>query len=153
MPYGTGGAGGDAEGTAGLGSVGLTGSGSGHGYGGGGGAGFGGRASGVAVVRQAVPEIMGSIDKDLIRRIIRAHIAEVRACYEKGLARDPGLTGKLVLSFTVDRAGGVTRSEIAETTLTDAAVGTCVARAALRWRFPSGPGEFTVSYPFIFEPG
>jgi Ca-activated chloride channel family protein len=138
MPYGTGGDGGYGEGTVGL-------TGSGHG------AGFGGRASGVPVVRQAAPEITGCLDKDLIRRVVRAHMAEVRRCYELGLTRNPNLKGRLAIAFMVDRAGAVTHAEVAESTLADPAVGTCVARLALRWKFPAG-GTVNLVYPFNFEP-
>jgi hypothetical protein len=88
------GGGGTGEGTIGLGNTGLIGKGegggTGSGYGRGAGAGFGGRGTAVPTVRQAKATVTGALDKDIIRRIVRAHINEVRYCYNQGLARDPG---------------------------------------------------------------
>jgi tetratricopeptide (TPR) repeat protein len=92
------GGGGTGEGTIGLGNTGLIGKGggggTGSGYGRGAGAGFGGRGRGpIPMVRQAKAEVKGALDKDIIRRIVRAHINEVRYCYNQALARDPNAQG------------------------------------------------------------
>lgn len=91
-----------------------------------------------------------SIDKEPIRRVIRAHLDQVRACYEAGLARDPSLDGRVVIRFTIDRDGTVGESEVTSTTLTDPAVGECIAEAALGWRFLAG-AVIRVSYPFVLQ--
>ena len=41
------------------------------------------------------------------------------------------------------------------TTLKDAAVGNCIAKAVRRWKFPKprGGGSVIVSYPFVLQPG
>jgi Ca-activated chloride channel family protein len=146
----------DASDRLGLGSLGLIGTGGGghgSGYGRGSGAGFGGRATRVPTVRQAKPDVLGSLDRDLIRRIVRAHANEVRHCYEQGLARDPNLKGRVTLAFTVDRVGAVTADSVAEDTLADPAVGVCIAKVARRWKFPGGVGVVQIRYPFVLEPG
>jgi hypothetical protein len=114
-----------------IGSVGT-----GSGYGRGTGAGFGGRGTRVPTVRQAKAEIMGSLDKDLIRRIVRAHINEVRYCYNKGLARDPNLKGRLSIEFTIDGKGKVSKAVVKESTVKDVSVGECIAKQMLKWTFP-----------------
>jgi len=142
------------EGTIALGNTGLIGKGggggSGSGYGRGSGAGFGGRGKRVPRVRQGKAQVQGSLDRDIIRRIVRAHINEVRHCYNVGLNRDPAQRGRLVINFTIDPTGKVPTAEVQETTLTDAKIGTCVARALRRWKFPKPPGGGTirVTYPF-----
>ncbi|MDC0671567.1 VIT domain-containing protein [Nannocystis radixulma] len=146
------------HGTVGLGNVGLIGKGGGGGYGSGygrgAGAGFGGRGTRVPTVRQAKAEVTGSLDRDLIRRVVRAHVAEVRACYEQGLQRDPNLRGRVSLDIRIDGHGAVDSASVAEDTLTDPNVGTCIAAAVRRWRFPGNPGGLvTVRYPFVLEPG
>lgn len=96
-------------------------------------------------------EPVSSIDRAHIRAVVRAHVPEVRACYEAGLARDPSLAGKLVLSFTIGTTGRVIASSIASSELADAAVGECIAAAALRWEFyPGALAE--IRYPFVFRP-
>ena len=90
----------------------------------------------------------------MIRRIVRAHVNEVRFCYEQGLARDPSLRGRLVVAFAIAGDGSVRAAEVKEA-LADAAVGECVAKAVQRWMFPKHPGagDVHVVYPFLFEPG
>ncbi len=153
------GGGGTGEGTIGLGNTGLIGKGggggSGSGYGRGGGAGFGARGTRVPQVRQAKAEVQGALDKDIIRRIVRAHINEVRYCYNQALARDPNAKGRVAIQFTIGGTGKVPSAVVQESTLKDAAVGNCVAQAVRRWTFPKpeGGGSVIVTYPFVLEPG
>jgi len=151
------GGGGTGEGTIGLGNTGLIGKGgdggTGTGYGRGAGAGFGGRGTSVPTVRQAKATVSGALDRDIIRRIVRAHINEVRYCYNQGLARDPGLAGRVAVNFTIDGSGKVSAAVVGETTLKDAAVGACTSAAVQRWTFPKpkGGGTVEVAYPFVLE--
>jgi hypothetical protein len=153
------GGGGTGEGTIGLGNTGLIGKGggggTGSGYGRGGGAGFGGRGTRVPTVRQAKAEVQGALDKDIIRRIVRAHINEVRYCYNQALARDPNAKGRVAVQFTIGGTGKVPSAVVQESTLKDAAVGNCIAQSVKRWTFPKpeGGGSVIVTYPFVLEPG
>ena len=156
---GTGRGGGGVGEEVGLGSIGLIGrgggSGTGSGYGRGAGAGFGGRGSVVPTVRQAAATVEGALDRDIIRRIVRAHINEVRHCYNQGLARLPELRGRVAVRFVITNAGEVASSVVQETDLRDITVANCIAQAAKRWRFPrpTGDGVVLVTYPFVLEPG
>ncbi|HEY0138254.1 MAG TPA: AgmX/PglI C-terminal domain-containing protein, partial [Nannocystis sp.] len=136
-----------------LADTGLIGRGSGTGYGSGAGAGFGGRG-GVPMVRQAKPEVVGALDKDIIRRIVRAHINEIRYCYNRGLVRDPRLTGRVAMRFTIAGNGKVPLASVHESTLRDPAVGICITQAVKRWTFPrpEGGGSVNVTYPFVLAP-
>ncbi|MBL9105818.1 MAG: AgmX/PglI C-terminal domain-containing protein [Myxococcales bacterium] len=151
------GGGGTGEGTIGLGNTGLVGKGggTGSGYGRGAGAGFGGRGTRVPTVRQAKAEVQGALDKDIIRRIVRAHINEVRYCYNQALARDPYAGGRVAVQFTIGGTGKVPSAVVQESTMKDAAVGNCIAKAVRRWTFPKpqGGGSVIVTYPFVLEPG
>jgi TonB family protein len=133
---------GSGSGTIGLGNVGLLGKG-------------GGGSSSVARVRQAIADIEGSLDKDIIRRIVRAHIDEIRHCYNQGLTKDPALTGRVTIEFTIAATGSVSASVVADSTVSDADVGTCAAKAVERWKFPKPEdgGNVVVKYPFVLEPG
>lgn len=94
-----------------------------------------------------------SLDKEVIRRVIRAHIHEVKQCYEGALAADPGLNGRVVVRFTVDARGSVAQAEITETTMKNQAVETCIAGAVRTWQFPrpAGKGVVVVTYPFVLK--
>jgi len=150
-----------SEGTIGLGNTGLIGRGgggaSGSAYGSGSGRGFGGhstRGSRIPMVRQSPVEVRGPLDPDIIRRIVRAHINEIRYCYNQGLGRDPNLRGRVVVRFTIDVGGNVRESTVKESALKDPAVGNCIATRIQRWSFPRprpGSGEVFVTYPFVLE--
>jgi Ca-activated chloride channel family protein len=137
-----------------VGTGGGGGSGSGSGYGRGGGAGFGGRGSRVPKVRYAKAEVRGSLERAIIQRIVRAHINEVRHCYNKGLVMDPNLAGRVVIQFVIGALGKVTVSAVAESDLSDAKVGQCIAGAVKKWTFPKTDGGSTVlvNYPFLLSP-
>lgn len=104
-------------------------------------------------VKPSKATVTGSLDKDIIRRIVRAHINEVRYCYNQGLARDPSLSGKVSIRFTVSTTGSVAVSEVADSTIADEGVSNCIAKAVRRWTFPkpTGGGVVVVTYPFVLE--
>jgi Ca-activated chloride channel family protein len=141
----------------GLGLVGMGagGGGTGSGYGRGSGAGFGGRGMRVPRVRMAKAKVMGSLNKDIIRRIVRAHINEVRHCYNQALVRDPNAKGRIVIEFVIDASGRVSVAVVLESALEDERVGQCITRAVQQWRFPRAPdaGTVLVRYPFVLTPG
>ena len=138
------GGGGTGEGTIGPGNTGMIGK---------GGGGFGGRGRSVATVRQAKAEIQGALDKDIIRRIVRAHVNEVRHCYHQALDRDPNSKGRVTIQFVVAPTGKVSKTVVQETTAKDAALGECMAVAVRRWSFPKPEdgNAVIVSYPFILD--
>jgi len=125
------------------------GSGGGMGYG----RGFGGRGSSVPTVRQAKAEIQGALDKDIVRRIVRAHINEIRYCYNQSLARDPRSKGRVAIQFTIAPSGKVPSAVVQETTAKDPGLGNCMAQSVKRWTFPkpTDGGAVIVTYPFVLE--
>ena len=146
------GGGGDAIGTIGLGSVGTI----GHNRPGDGSGilrstGFGDRTKRVPQPRIGVAQVVGGLDKDLIRRVVRAHINEIRYCYNQGLARDPNLKGRIAVQFQIGATGKVPTAIVSETDMKDKSVGNCIASAVRRWQFPKPPGGGTVivTYPFV----
>lgn len=164
---------GDAQGFGGLG---LRGSGSGGGglgdtigIGGigtkGRGGGTGGYGSGVGVLggKQGVdigitssdPTVMGSLDKELIRKVIHANRQQIRYCYEMQLNRFPNLSGKVAVKFVISATGSVASSSVAQSTVNNAELETCVAGRVKTWQFPKpkGGGVVIVTYPFIFSQG
>jgi TonB family protein len=165
--YGTGGmgiigtgrgGGGNASGLLGMGTQGLI----GHGVNGGEGSGpgrgnghttrFTKREKRPPTVHIAKGDIDGSIDKSMVRRIVRAHINEVRACYNQGLTRNPNLFGRVSVQFLITGTGKVATASVGQNSMKDKNVGRCVAKAVKRWRFPrpAAGGSVIVNYPFTF---
>ncbi|WP_258183116.1 AgmX/PglI C-terminal domain-containing protein [Enhygromyxa salina] len=167
--YGTGGlglvgsgkgGGGTAGGLIGMGNHGLLGHGNGsgglyHGNEGGTGntTGFGERKKKVPAPRVGKGKVTGDIDKDMIRRIVRAHLNEVRSCYNAGLTRNPSLEGRVTIQFSIVGTGKVSSSVVQENTSKDSSVANCIAKAVKRWKFPrvGKGGTALVSYPFMLQ--
>jgi Ca-activated chloride channel homolog len=130
----------------------------GHGMGSGGGgiAGLGGTGGKVARdihIERGQPFIMGSLDRDVIRRVIKGRLPGVRRCYETQLLKVPNLSGKIGVRFTIGGDGLVTQVEVSTNTMASAEVQACVVAQvkALRFPKPIGGGVVIVSYPFIFK--
>lgn len=98
-------------------------------------------------------EVRGTYDEAILRRIVRAHIAEVRHCYNQGLAQDPELAGRVSVEFVIGAEGKVTRS-VAHSDM-GGDVPDCIAKAVGRWMFvrPADGEDVVVTYPFELEPG
>ena len=101
------------------------------------------------------PEVGGSLDKRVIQKVVRSHFGELRACYEKELAKIKGLSGKVQVTWLVSADGNVANAVVSETTLKNKNVETCIANAIKRWRFPkpTGGAACKVTYPFVLESG
>lgn len=149
------GGGGTGEGTIGLGNLGTIGRGSGAPGGGMYGAKVGnlkGRKAGAPEVVPGTAEVRGSLDKDLIRRIIRRHINEVKFCYESELTRKPDLQGRVMVQFTIAPTGQVAASIVQSSTMNNPPVEQCIANAVRRWEFPKPQGGIVVvTYPFVLK--
>ncbi len=150
------GGGGEGHGTIGLSNVGTI----GHGKGGGPGAGIGRGAGFSNRGRRPPPKprigkstIKGALDKDVIRRVVRAHINEVRNCYNQGLARDPNLQGRVAIQFQIGGSGKVPMAVVQKSSVKDERVGNCIAKSVRRWKFPRprDGGMVLVTYPFLLN--
>ncbi|MFO0728670.1 MAG: AgmX/PglI C-terminal domain-containing protein [Myxococcota bacterium] len=99
------------------------------------------------------PVIMGSLDKELIRRVIEAHKAQIRYCYEKELVRTPGLFGKIDMEWTITADGLVREAKPKASTMNNPEVERCIAEKIRTWEFPKpkGGGIVVVRYPFVFK--
>ncbi len=109
----------------------------------------------IPMVRQAAPTVGAGLDKDIVRRIVRAHINEVRSCYNAGLSRKSTLGGRVVIDFTIATTGKVESATVGSSTLGDPVVGECIATAVERWTFPKPKGDtaVAVNYPFDLSGG
>jgi hypothetical protein len=93
----------------------------------------------------------GSVDKEIVRRVIRLHINEVKACYETNLIERPKLGGRMIVQFTVAASGEIVASHLQSSTMDNSTVESCVVQASHRWKFPKplGGGIVVISYPFV----
>ena len=95
----------------------------------------------------------GNLDSSSIRSVIKRYSSRIQRCYERQLKVNSKAAGKVVVNFTIGRAGRVTQSK----SITDSVgggVGSCVARVIQGLRFPRPKGgEVMVNKTFVFEAG
>lgn len=104
-----------------------------------------GCAGPIPITRQAEPP-----DRAAITSTLKAHEAELHACYER--AHDPKLSGRLMLQWDIGAKGRVSQVRVVQPLQTD--VDDCVAGALENWTFPVEPGQEKVRrvlYPFTFQ--
>jgi outer membrane biosynthesis protein TonB len=103
------------------------------------------------IVRAEAPAVDGELDPGIIAKEVRTRMSAIRACYERALKRNPGLSGKISLRWTITAAGTVTGVDIESDTMGDPDVVSCIKALVGRWRFPApAGGTVEVSFPFVF---
>lgn len=114
------------------------------------GAGTGGGSGATGqIVSKPTDGALGPHSADEINRVFRSRAGEFRACYQREVAKDPKLAGKLVFTATIDETGAVTRVEQQSSTLKSKAVAACVSSTIKRLKF-AAKGKAVVTYPFVF---
>jgi hypothetical protein len=92
----------------------------------------------------------GDVDKDAVRHVVKQNLQKLQLCYEKTLLANPGISGKVVVSFTIGIEGSV--SDVTATGI-HPDVETCVATEFRTFKFPAPSSKTQVEYPFTFRPG
>ena len=96
----------------------------------------------------------GSLSKEQINKVVRAHLAGIKYCYEKELQHKASLSGGIDVFWIIQPDGTVSKANVKSTTMGDAAVEGCIVRQVKQWTFPKAPASTTVGrYPFIFKGG
>lgn len=100
------------------------------------------------------PGVVGSLEREVIVRVVGQHHREVFHCYERELQRNPELEGRVVMTWVIAANGSVVTSSVMETTLNNRNIENCLAQRIRRWNFPkpNGGGIVQVNYPFAFSP-
>lgn len=106
-------------------------------------------------IQDDVPILCGGqpcMDKELIRKVIRSHLGQVRYCYESRLQLKPSLAGKVSVSFHVAPSGAVDVARVASSTAGDPGLEACLTSRVRTWVFPAQRGGgYVVTYPFVFK--
>ena len=109
-----------------------------------------GRVQRHVTVGRGPDTIAGSLSKEVIRRHIRQKIAQIRFCYEKALASNETLSGRVQVMFMINGSGAVTSAVVKDSTLGNREAEQCIAGVVRRITFPSPEdrGTVIVTYPF-----
>lgn len=114
-----------------------------------------GRPKTTPSLRQGATTVTGKLPPEVIQRIVRQNFGRFRLCYEKGLAKNVNLGGRVTVKFTIDPTGAVSHLVDGGSDLSDKDVVACVVQAFSNLSFPTpeGGGTVAVAYPIIFAPG
>jgi hypothetical protein len=98
------------------------------------------------------PTVSGPISVEVVRRIIRRHLAELQRCHASARERGVAVGERVTLTFVIGATGVVT--EASTSGLGDAPTEACFAGAMRRWTFPAplGGGIVRVVYPLTLKP-
>jgi hypothetical protein len=99
------------------------------------------------------PVVLGGLNKAEIDEVIKHQESALRYCYQRELQKNPALSGKVVVKFTISRDGTVSQASTPTSTLASDAVESCLVGRFMRMKFPEprGAGVVVVSYPFMFS--
>lgn len=104
------------------------------------------------MIRMGATTVSGRLPPESIQRIVRLNFGRFRVCYERGLAKNPELAGRVVTKFVIGRDGAVSAASNAGSDLPDAEVISCIVRSFYPLAFPQPEGGIvTVTYPITFH--
>jgi outer membrane biosynthesis protein TonB len=104
------------------------------------------------IVKSEAPAVDGQLDPNVVVKEVRARMSAIKACYDRALKRNPNLSGKVVIRWTITPAGTVSGVEVDQDSMGDNEVSGCIKGHIARWRFPApSGGAVEVSFPFVFQ--
>jgi hypothetical protein len=104
------------------------------------------------VVKSEAPAVDGELDPSIVSKEVKSRLGAIKACYERALKRNPNLSGKVVIHWTITAAGTVSGVDVENDTMGDSEVANCIKSLIARWRFPApSGGSVEVSFPFVFQ--
>jgi TonB family protein len=121
----------------------------------------GGRIASAAKVNVSIkpPEVSGDgaahadRSQSSIQRVINREKRRLVRVYENWLKRDPNLSGRLKIKFTILASGAVSNVVVVSSTTNNSSFDSNIIRYVKRWQFPAvtGAGPVEVVYPFVFD--
>jgi hypothetical protein len=106
------------------------------------------------IVKAGALTVSGRLAPEVIQRILARSFARVRRCYERGLDKDPTLTGRVAVRFVIGADGAVSRVTDGGSDMPDAEVVQCIVRVMEGLSFPQPErGIVTVVTPFMLLSG
>jgi TonB family protein len=100
------------------------------------------------------PTVGRGLRADVVARVERRHINEIRYCYEQGLAQgSSAIAGTVEVEFDVAMNGAVSRVETVASTIASPRVEACIRQAVQRWTYPAPEpsGVVTVRQPIALR--
>ncbi|MEM6531886.1 MAG: AgmX/PglI C-terminal domain-containing protein [Myxococcota bacterium] len=105
------------------------------------------------MISLSTPVVMGSLPKDVIKKVINQNRNQIRFCYEVELQKNQQLAGKVQMKWVIGATGSVVKTSVTQDTMQSKRVGQCLRQKIMGWKFPApaGGGIVEVNYPFVFK--
>jgi hypothetical protein len=105
-------------------------------------------------VKKGAPSVGNYCKQADILRVVNSRQRAITYCYEKELATNPELGGKVTLQWIINLDGSVKKVWVGNSSLGNGKVESCMTRSVKRWRFtkPDG-GMCQIKFPFVFNSG
>lgn len=118
--------------------------------------GFGSKTSVAIEAGGAEEDFAGTIDKEAVRRVVKAGYKEIKGCYERELNRlgkTEKLEGKVVIGWDIIAKGKAQNVRVKTSSLGNKNVENCLRERIAGWIFPEPPAGLTaeVAFPFVFR--
>jgi TonB family protein len=100
------------------------------------------------------PQMNGGRSRASVQRVVVQNMNVLGDAYSSRLRNRPGLTGKVVVDFSIDEFGAVVSAQVKESTMNDPKFELQVVDIVKTWRFEKidKPGDITkITYPFVFS--
>ena len=106
-------------------------------------------------VRMETPVVSAGLSSEVVRRVLRRHINELRFCYEQSLPSEPTAGGTLEARIDISGTGAVQHATVTlgPGAALDERTQSCVANAFRRWTFPEPSGHTAVHVTSSFTFG
>jgi len=108
----------------------------------------------ISIISENV-QVLSGLPKDVINAVVQRHRAEIRACYDAALQRNPNIRGKIVVAFTIQPNGVVSATSVKESALGDGGLEGCILSRIRTWLFPKPEAPVVTevaAYPFYLNP-
>lgn len=97
------------------------------------------------------PEILGALDKEIVRRIARHNMSGLHVCYRQTLLERPTTEGVVEVQFLIGPQGNVMFAAVQSDSTRDPKLRLCVEKEIREWLFPKPKGSTVqVTYPIRF---
>ena len=92
-------------------------------------------------------------DADNVRFVVKAHLAQVHACYSRAF-KDTSPGGRVEIGFSIGESGKASKVHTESNSTASASLAKCLEQRVADWDFPRpASGELELIYPFVFSPG
>jgi TonB family protein len=106
-----------------------------------------------SVLENIQGEAVNDVSRDMktLQQVLQRYSPRLKKVYEDFLKRNPDLSGKMVVKFTIEADGSVSGVVLVSSDLNDRELERNLIRYIERIKFPSASGKLTIEWPLIFS--